>query len=87
MRARFSKKEDLVPAVLGLILALAIVYAGLLNSLIAFLVVGAIPGTALSISPYVMMLLFLGLAIYSVIRVSGIKISLTSIKRLRAYVA
>lgn len=77
MKTLLNKNQDVIPALLGFIFALAIVYTGLLNSLIAFLVVGAIPGTALSISPFIMMILFSVLAAYGIARLSGIKIQLS----------
>jgi hypothetical protein len=40
---------------ISFVLALIIVYSGFLNALMAFVLVGAIPGTSLSISPSIML--------------------------------
>lgn len=48
-------KTKLFTLTISFILALVVVYSGFLNTLMAFLLVGAIPGTSLNISPSIML--------------------------------
>lgn len=59
MKARHTNKnQKIIAPILGFISALVIVYSGFVNALIAFFLVGAIPGTSWSVSPIIMLLFF-----------------------------
>lgn len=58
MTIRLDSTRPFFAPLLGFLLALIIVYTGFVNTLIAFLLVGAIPGTLMSISPTLMLLFF-----------------------------
>lgn len=55
-----ARLQPFVAPIIGLLLALVIVYSGFIHVLVAFFLVGAIPGTLLSISPTIMLIFFVG---------------------------
>lgn len=58
---KIDKKQTAILAI-SFVLALVITQSGFLNILIAFLLVGAIPGTPENVSPTVMLVLFAAIA-------------------------
>lgn len=58
MKTRPDSTHPFFAPLLGFLLALVIVYSGFVHSLIALLLVGAIPGTVMSISPTLMLVFF-----------------------------
>lgn len=83
MRLKIDKQTAITLAI-SFVLALVIVYSGVLHVLVAFLLVGAIPGTTISLPPVIMLTLFGAIAWLLFFRWSIIRLMESAVKKYTA---